>query len=88
MTPNPTRRVQRALEAAFANVQAGTFDIARTLITTARDGLSNPDVGARLFPSARTVEWHLRKVFTKLGISSRKQLRVALAEGGPTVARA
>jgi DNA-binding CsgD family transcriptional regulator len=52
----------------------------------ARDGFSNPDIGAQLFISARTVEWHMRKVFTKLGISSRKGLRTALprADSEPT----
>ena len=37
-------------------------------------GLTNPEIGAELYLSPRTVEWHLRKVFTKLGISSRKGL--------------
>jgi DNA-binding NarL/FixJ family response regulator len=46
----------------------------------ARENLSNPEIGARLFISARTVQYHLRKVFTKLGINSRSQLDRALPD--------
>jgi DNA-binding NarL/FixJ family response regulator len=49
----------------------------------ARDGRTNPQIGAELYISPRTVEWHLNKVFTKLGISSRMGLHDALPSADP-----
>jgi DNA-binding CsgD family transcriptional regulator/tetratricopeptide (TPR) repeat protein len=75
-------RARRELEATGETARGRTLAPGDEQLTAqetqiarmARDGLSNPEIGARMFISPRTVQYHLRKVFTKLGIESRSQL--------------
>jgi DNA-binding CsgD family transcriptional regulator len=78
-------RARRELLATGETVRRITMDTRDALTSQeaqvarlARDGHTNPEIGAQLFISPRTVEYHLHKVFGKLGISSRKELRTAL----------
>jgi DNA-binding CsgD family transcriptional regulator len=80
-------RARRELAATGETVRKRTVEARDTLTPQeaqiaglARAGLSNPEIAARLFLSARTVEYHLRKVFSKLQISSRHQLEQALGD--------
>ena len=90
-------RARRELQATGETVRKRSVEDAtseeltaqeRQIALMVRDGLTNSEIGARLFLSARTIEWHLRKVFTKLSISSRRQLREALSAGGVDTASA
>ena len=83
-------RARRELAATGETVRKRTVETTTTLTAQeayiarlARDGRTNAEIGAQLFLSVRTVEWHLRKVFTKLGIGSRRELRTVLDHLGP-----
>jgi DNA-binding CsgD family transcriptional regulator len=85
-------RARRELQATGETVRKRTVDTLDELTPQegqvarlAAGGQTNPEIGAQLFLSPRTVEWHLTKVFGKLGISSRKELRSALSDIGANV---
>jgi DNA-binding CsgD family transcriptional regulator len=82
-------RAGRELGATGETVHRRTVRAPRTLTAQeahiarlACDGHTNSEIGAQLFLSARTVEWHLRKMFTKLDVGSRRELRAAMARLG------
>jgi DNA-binding CsgD family transcriptional regulator len=90
-----TERAHRELLATGERAQARSVVASRELTpqeiriaAMARDGLSNPAIGARIFVSPRTVEYHLGKVFAKLGISGRGELHRALPGSGNESLRA
>jgi DNA-binding CsgD family transcriptional regulator len=76
-----TGRTRAAPAASAAGAGDGLTAQEAQVARLAREGLSNPEIGARLFISPRTAQYHLSNVFTKLGISSRSQLDRVLPVG-------
>ena len=88
-------RARRELLAAGDTVRKPTVETVSELTAheahiarLAVEGRTNAEIGAQLFLSTRTVEWHLGKVYTKLGVGSRRELRRALASLGQADAQA
>jgi DNA-binding CsgD family transcriptional regulator len=88
-------RTRRELLATGVHVQTPTVETRddltaqeRQIARLARDGLSNPEIGARLFLSQHTVAYHLRKVFDKLGIHSRRELAAVFPSSESELVRA
>jgi DNA-binding CsgD family transcriptional regulator/tetratricopeptide (TPR) repeat protein len=88
-------RARKELQATGEKVRKRTVETRddltaqeRQMARLACDGLSNPEIGARLFLSPRTVEWHLHNVFGKLGIRSRRELADVLGSSASQLAQA
>ncbi len=86
-------RARRELQATGETIRKRAADTRDALTVQeaqvarlAADGHTNPEIAAQLFISPRTAEYHLHKVFSKLGISSRRQLRHHLAQPEPSIA--
>ncbi|WP_208759192.1 helix-turn-helix domain-containing protein [Microbispora triticiradicis] len=81
-------RARRELQATGETVRRRATEARPTLTAQdaqiarlAGEGLTNPEIGAQLFISPHTVEWHLRKIFAKLGIASRRQINATPLDG-------
>jgi DNA-binding CsgD family transcriptional regulator len=87
------RRARLGLDAVGAHVQTRRVDSQPALTPQeaqiahlAATGMTNPQIGAELFLSPHTIDWHLRKVYQKLGINSRREIRTVLPPGAASSA--